>query len=181
MEEFILEKELDNYKPFDQVETEHLEKIKQFLKTAKNQFERSNLVGHITGSAFLLSEDLSKILLNHHKILNKWFGFGGHSDGDINTFNVAFRETFEESGISNIKAYTNKIFDVDVHFIPKNEKKNEPEHFHCDIRFVFTTTETEFNISNESLELKWFTLNEFEKLNLDESRQRFLKKWKKII
>ena len=32
------------------------------------------------------------VLLNHHKTLDKWIHFGGHSDGDSNSLNVAKRE-----------------------------------------------------------------------------------------
>ena len=37
------------------------------------------------------------VLLNHHKILDKWLHFGGHSDGESNSLNVAKREVMEEA------------------------------------------------------------------------------------
>lgn len=89
----------------------------------------------MTGSAWLLNPDGTKVLLTHHKKLNRWLQFGGHSDGESNTWNVALREVTEESGIQNIQFVSSDIFDVDIHTIPENSKKNEPEHKHYDIRF----------------------------------------------
>lgn len=66
---FILEKELKNYKPFDQKENENLELVKNFLKNETNCFSRTNLKGHITGSALVIDKE-KNILLNHHKFLD---------------------------------------------------------------------------------------------------------------
>lgn len=53
----------------------------------------------MTAGALIMDED-GNVLLNHHKLLDKWLLFGGHSDGESNSLNVAKREVMEESGIT---------------------------------------------------------------------------------
>ena len=136
--------------------------------------------GHITGSALLVSADKQKVLMNHHKKLDKWICFGGHVDGEVDVLNAARREVIEESGITNIVPLSDEIFDVDIHQIPKTLK--EPEHCHFDIRYIFSVTDKkyeEFEISVESKQLKWCTYQEACMLSHyeDAGMFRLLKKW----
>lgn len=188
MKEFDLIAALRTYQPWDNIEALSVAKTLDFLiyGDENNKYVRTNLAGHITGSAFLFNRDYSKVLLTHHKKLNRWLQFGGHSDGDTNTLHVAQRETTEESGIANFTPLTNEIFDVDAHTIPANATKNEPAHTHYDIRFAFVTDQADFVVSDESDTLQWFTLDEFKALKADDvrlttARQRFIQKWEKLL
>ena len=163
---FELLTELKKYEPFDDVERKYVDETIEFLENGRNQFLRTNLERHVVAGAFLLNKKLDKILLTHHKALDRWLQFGGHSDGESDSLNVALREVNEESGINNVDIGCGKIFDVDIHTIPANSKKNEPEHKHIEIRFVFTTPEEKFVISDESDELAWFSLKDFYKMIL---------------
>lgn len=126
-----------------------------FIESNDNPFSRRNLAGHVNGSAWVLSADGKKSLLNFHKKLNRWLQFGGHSDDNPNTWSVALREATEETGFKDLEFVVLNIFDVDVHTIPENLNKKEPEHLHYDIRFLLKTHETDFVISEESNSLKW--------------------------
>lgn len=174
---------LENYTPFDQDEALSVTKTIDLLKNHERCFWRDCIpTGHLTGSAFLFNKTLDKVLLTHHAFLNRWLQFGGHSDGDENTFNVAMRECIEESGIENIKAITHSIFNVDVHPIPENLKKNEAAHYHFDICFLFYLTEdTPFTISDESNDLKWFSIEEFKSLKLEGHFLRLSQKWEQLL
>lgn len=88
----------------------------------------------------------------------------GHSDGEDNSLNVALREVREESGINNIDVGNGQILDVDIHTIPENAKKQEPAHKHIEIRFVFTTPEENYEISDESDDVAWVDYEEFKKM-----------------
>lgn len=160
---FDLDKALQDYKPKDAKEIESLNKTRKFLREDDNCFSRTNLSGHITAGALVIDKDYN-ILLNHHKILDIWLHFGGHSDGDCDSLNVAKREVMEESGIVDINDLGGKIFDIDVHIIPENLKKNEPAHYHYDIRFLFITKNKSYEISDESKEIKWVTIEQAKKL-----------------
>ncbi len=69
------------------------------------------------------------------------------------------------------------IVDVAVNDIQTNERKNEPAHKHYDIYFMFTTPEENYIISDESNDLKWFTLDEFKRLEPTLNRLVFIQKW----
>jgi 8-oxo-dGTP pyrophosphatase MutT (NUDIX family) len=171
----ILTEELSKYFPEDEREIEYKQKILFFLKNAANPFLRSNLEGHITGSAMLLNSDCSKFLIMHHSKLNKWLQLGGHSDGDQNLLDVAIKEAKEESGIMNIVPIIPEIFDVDVHLIPANSR--DPMHFHYDIRFLLKTVDNDNFIQNhESKELRWVDLHNYQNYGLEESINRMAKK-----
>ena len=96
--------EIKIYKPYDNKEKEDVQKVKYFLENYTNCYDRSNLEGYITAGAFV-GDKQGNILLNHHKKSGLWFQFGGHSDGEEDSLNVAKREIMEETGleITNIK------------------------------------------------------------------------------
>lgn len=162
-----------------------IQEIIDFITDTPDCFERSHLAGHITGSAWLLNADGSKVLLTHHKKLNRWLQLGGHSDGESSTWAVALREATEESGIDNLQFVMPDIFDVDVHTIPENAQKNEPAHKHYDIRFLLKAPTESFVISDESNALKWFTFDELSAIarrkEIAPSMERMMIKWKSLI
>lgn len=174
---------LENYQSFDDAEKQSVVQTLDLLKNHERCFWRDYIPkGHVTGSAFLLNKTFDKVLLTHHAILDRWLQFGGHADGDENIFNVATRECIEESGIENIKPITTDIFNVDVHPIPKSPKRNEEAHYHHDICFIFYTPEdTPFVISDESNDLKWFSMAEFNALKLEGHFLRMSQKWKTLL
>jgi len=158
----------------------NVRKAREFVRREPRCFERTCLEGHVTGSAFLLNHDLSKVLLTHHKKLDKWLQLGGHSDGNPNTAHVAYREAQEESGIEDLVFVTDDIVDVDVHLIPKTEK--EPKHYHYDVRFFLKAPENaQFQISSESHDLKWFSSEEVYNLKTDKSLLRLVEIWLKFL
>lgn len=156
---FKLLDELKKFKPYDNKEQEDLIKIISFLECNTNCYDRSNLKGHVTAGAFVCDKQ-GNILLNHHKKSGMWFQFGGHSDGEEDSLNVAKREIMEEAGITNFELGINSIYDVAVIRISYSAKKNEPEHWHYDVNFLFIVNNHDYEISNESMEIKWVTINE---------------------
>ena len=176
MSKELLIQAIERYQPHDQIEAEYRIQVLDFLATSAQHFDRSHTAGHITGSGVLLNQDHSKILLHHHKALNKWIQFGGHADGVSDIFAVALRETQEESGNMEIKSVCDEIFDIDVHIIPFNASKNEPQHFHYDIRYLFHTEHESFSMSQESTALKWVKLDDVLDYNHSPSFHRLLQK-----
>lgn len=179
---FDLKKALKGYKPADKSEAESLEKIKQLLALQGKEdiFSRTRLAGHIVAGALVVDKK-GNVLMNHHKVLDKWLHFGGHSDGEANSLNVAKREVEEESGITEYDDLGGRIVDLDVHTIPENKKKNEPEHFHYDIRFLFVVDKRDFKISDESSEIVWMPIAKAKTLVPSDSEMRYLDKADKIV
>jgi 8-oxo-dGTP pyrophosphatase MutT (NUDIX family) len=134
---------------------------------------RSCLPGHLTASALVIDAAGERALLTHHKKLRRWLQLGGHCDGDANLAAVALREAIEESGIADLSIDPIPI-DVDIHVIPA--RKEEPEHLHLDTRFlVRAPKDVEERTGGESLELRWFTREEAEILDTDDSVRRLLR------
>ncbi len=151
--------------PFQKYRTLELDNIKRlvsFIDSTPQCFERTHAEGHITGSALVTNASLDKVLLTLHAKLGMWLQLGGHSDGDPDTAQVALREAQEEGGLTQIEfvpfaEFPFALFDVDIHWIPENKK--EAGHFHYDLRFLLNTqNENAIQISNESKDLKWFTI-----------------------
>lgn len=147
-----------------------------FLDDASRPFDREHAAGHFTGSAWLVSADGERVLLTHHRKLNRWLQLGGHADGDADLARVALREAEEESGLTDL-VVENIIFDMDRHMIPA--RANEPEHWHYDVRYVVRATGSEaFAVSEESLALAWKSIRQLAEDPLaDESLQRMARRW----
>jgi 8-oxo-dGTP pyrophosphatase MutT (NUDIX family) len=129
--------------------------------------------GHLTASALVLDASGERVLLTFHAKLGKWLQLGGHCDGDANLAAVALREAIEESGIEDL-AIDPLPVDLDVHPIPA--RKGEPEHLHLDTRFLVHAPEGAVERpSDESLELRWFTSEEADELETDDSVRRLLR------
>lgn len=160
--------------------------IVQLLRNEPRCFYRDCcLPGHITGSGLLMNAVGDKILLNHHKIMNRWVGFGGHADGDEDIARVAQREVIEESGIEQVQFAFQGIWDIDIHPIPFNAKKNEPAHHHFDISYLFQVTGVaDFVLSDESHNLRWCSLAEAAELSpqgQDLHMDRMFRKWQRYV
>jgi 8-oxo-dGTP pyrophosphatase MutT (NUDIX family) len=169
-----------------------------FIQQNPTCFMRECLPGHITGSAFVVSSDFSKVLFTYHAKLKKWLQLGGHCDGDYLIHNAALREAKEESGLLNLKFLDllnfpkiyidNNLegkshpvpFDIDIHTIP--ERFHEPAHKHYDIRYLIVANENEdIIISEESLDLKWISIQEVSLYTHESSTLRQVEKFKSLF
>lgn len=168
-------------------EKRRVNKFKEFYTENPNQFYRNHLPGHFTGSAFITNKNFTHVLLTLHAKLNLWLQLGGHADGNQDVSAVALREAQEESGLSFfsfvdvenlqvIEKNKNLIpFDVDCHLIPQTAK--EEEHYHYDIAFLLVTDEKQdLQITEESIDLQWFTLQEAKGVATEQRLHRMLKK-----
>ena len=151
--------------------------FEDFARSHADAFERSNLIGHFTGSAWLVSADGDRVLLMHHRKLDRWLQPGGHADGDTDLARVALREAEEETGLVGLRV-DGDIFDIDRHriaghvlvtcpdgpaspsaFAPGERspaRADEPEHWHYDVRYVVRASADEsFVVNAESHALAW--------------------------
>lgn len=133
-------------------------------------------MAHFTGSAWLVSADGERVLLMHHRKLDRWLQPGGHADGDTDLARVALREAEEETGLAGLHV-DGGIFDIDRHRIAA--RGNEPEHWHYDLRYVVRASADEsFVVNAESHALAWRPVNEVAAdETLDTSLRRMARKW----
>jgi ADP-ribose pyrophosphatase YjhB (NUDIX family) len=169
-------------------EEETLKRFSQFIESTPHCFNRENSDGHVTGSAFVINDTQEKVVLTHHKKLGIWLQLGGHADGDHQIDQVALRETREESGLSELSfispaPLSNPPYplpiDFDIHLI--QARKNEPKHYHYDVRYLVRAADNKLQISDESNDLQWFELNQARKLNTERSMLRPFDKISSII
>ncbi len=182
---------LDDLKQLDEAtESKILDRFEAFIREAERPCHRETLHGHITGSAIVVNPSFDKIVLTLHAKLGKWLQLGGHADGSHFVHEVAMREVNEESGLTELSYVTisrNNTFEVfkipdeqplpfdfDIHPIPA--RKNEPEHYHYDIRYIIVADDKDLTITDESHDLKWCSLSEARELCAEESMHRQIDK-----
>jgi 8-oxo-dGTP pyrophosphatase MutT (NUDIX family) len=153
-----------------------IKQFEAFLAAHGDAFERSNRVGHFTGSSWLISEDGKRVLLMHHRKLDRWLQPGGHADGEVDLAGVALREAREETGVTGLRV-EGAVFDIDRHLIPA--RGDEPEHWHYDVRYVVRAGKDErFVLNSESRALAWRPVIEVaDDDRLDASLRRMARKW----
>ena len=118
--------------------------------------------GHITCTGLVLAPDGERVLLVHHRRLNRWLLPGGHVEpGDAEIGDAAGREVVEETGAILIPDALPPLIGADVHGIPSNGR--EPYHLHHDLLFQFRATSDELRVSEESHAVAWCRPAEFDR------------------
>jgi 8-oxo-dGTP pyrophosphatase MutT (NUDIX family) len=131
------------------------ERMLGLARTEPRATHRDCFPAHLTASALITDDARERVLLCHHRKLNKWLQLGGHADGSWNVAQAAFREAEEESGLTDLKwDFGAKPADLDIHLIPA--RGAEPEHWHFDVRYLLVAPRPEsIQVSAESLSLRW--------------------------
>lgn len=164
---------LETYAPRDEAQARFRKDLIAWIDAHPGDAHmRSCLEGHLTASVLLVDHKRERVLLHHHRKLQRWLQFGGHCDGDANLRGVAFRELVEESGIQPAWLSEEPV-DLDIHKIPA--RPGEPEHDHLDVRYLAVAPPGATpSLSDESYELRWFTVEEAAGLDLDPSLRRLM-------
>ena len=145
----------------------HVENVLTFIVSETRPWSRATLAGHLTASAWVLDRTRSHAVLIHHRKLNRWLQPGGHfEDVDTSWHAAAQREVTEETGLAQfiVQPDNDELFDVDVH--PISARKDEPAHFHYDLRFLFVadvdaTLDRALRVNlDEVHDCLWFSLTE---------------------
>jgi len=158
-------------------ETSFVRRAMSYVEMHEDVFYRELSPAHVTGSAWVVNPGRDKVLMMHHKKLDRWFQPGGHADGDADILRVALKETVEETGLdeSHVRLLSEDVFDVDIHAIPTMQ--GDPAHEHIDIRFL---VEVDDDIpvpgNDESHEVMWVSLYEVSSFNNNRSTHRMLEK-----
>lgn len=152
-------------------EVNDLRLLSEQLGQTKDILSRKNFVGHITASAFVINEHTKQVLLLENTALSKLLQPGGHVEvSDTSLLNAAQREVREETGFKRheltlraaVPQDPDVPFDINTHHIPANKKKNEPEHYHHDFRYIYTTKKGNVETDpSESTSHRWVEWEDF--------------------
>jgi len=169
-------RELASYSTSDALEARHREAMMALVASDADPFHRSHFApGHFTASCFIV-DDAGRLLLHHHRRLDRWLQMGGHIEAGEAPALAALREGTEESGLTDLELVGEGIFDLDVHLIPAG--KGEPDHEHFDVRYLARTrTPDAIKIDRaESNELAWVSLQQAARLMPGEESHRVIDK-----
>jgi len=125
---------------------------------SRNQFTP----GHLTATGLVLAPDGERVLLVHHKRLDRWLLPGGHIEPEDPTpAEAARREVIEETGVSLAARGGAELVGIDVHGIPP--KGAEPYHLHHDLIFFFRAATEHVQTSEESRDVVWCAPRDFDR------------------
>lgn len=165
-----------------------LARYRDFVESTPECCLRSHLAGHCTGSALISCPRGERVLLLYHPFLRRWLQPGGHADGDPDLLAVARREAHEETGLDpgrllpyRPRGMDRVPFDLDIHAIPARESRQEPPHFHYDLRYLLIASpEDPLRPETPDLELAWLTLSEVAERTGEESVLRMIGKLRSL-
>ncbi|WP_095957417.1 NUDIX hydrolase [Corallococcus macrosporus] len=154
---------LARHVPEDVKEQEDLERMRHFAHALARPFSREQREAHFTGSAVVVDPAGARVVLLHHRKLQRWLQPGGHADvtdaGEMAA--TALREAREETGCRVFLHPTApQPLDVDLHTIPA--RRDEPEHHHLDVRFLVVAENPDALAHDpaESFGVRWLTWDE---------------------
>ncbi|WP_433366600.1 NUDIX hydrolase [Streptosporangium sp. CA-115845] len=129
---------------------------------------RECVTGHLTATTAVLSHDGERVLLTLHPKAGMWLPMGGHCErGDVSLEAVAMREATEESGIPGLRLLPGPLA-LDRHRV----WCHPPHSSHLDVEYgAVAPADVEAVISAESLDLRWFPVDEIPELS-DEATRR---------
>jgi 8-oxo-dGTP pyrophosphatase MutT (NUDIX family) len=168
----------------DEPESRDRDAIIAFVTRHADPFDRRIVEGHLTASALVISASGDRVLLLHHRKLDRWLQPGGHAEpGETVAETIALREAREETGIDGLDLHPTapRPLDVDVHAIPA--RGDEAAHQHLDLRYLVQAPDDAAIVlnSDESHALRWFAWGDLGALDLDPGLVRAFAKARAIL
>ncbi len=133
------------YQPGDETEAADKASFLQFLAAFGDKvYQRENLVGHVTATAWIANKAHDKVLMCFHNIYQAWALPGGHADGNSNLVQVVLKEVSEETGLTNLKI-NEELMNLSVLCVKRHLKKGKivPAHLHYDVQYLVEADESE--------------------------------------
>ena len=166
LEKEIIKAQIESYVPFNEQEEVDKKTILSFIDSFDDVLTRQNSYGHLTASAFVVNEDLTKALILHHNIFGGFIYPGGHADGEYDLYSVAVREVSEETGLDVVPLIDNSIFSLQALPIKGHVKKGKyvSAHIHYDILYLLVAKNIDMDkiriLESENSQVKWCDLED---------------------
>ncbi|MBV9024159.1 MAG: NUDIX domain-containing protein [Streptomycetaceae bacterium] len=126
-------------------EAEQLSEPLRLLAEGRDFASRRSFPMHVTVGALLVREG-TEILLIEHRAYGITLQPGGHLEPtDTTLIDAAVRELTEETGIDPRQVFPASPTPAYIEYgkVPARPEKDEPEHYHLDIGYSFTTAHAE--------------------------------------
>jgi 8-oxo-dGTP pyrophosphatase MutT (NUDIX family) len=133
-------------------EAAQLSEPMRLLRTGVNFASRRTFPMHVTVGALLVRND-AEILLVEHRAYGITLQPGGHLEPtDTALIGAAVRELAEETGLDPGQVVPASQIPVYIEYgkVPARPAKDEPEHYHLDIGYSFTTAQADIGDIQES-------------------------------
>ena len=150
------------YRPWNEQERQDQVLILDFLRKNSDAFYRTNLLAHMTASAWVVNPQRSKVLMVYHRLYDSWSWAGGHADGEEDLLAVALREVREETGVQCLRPVTEEIYSLEVLTVDGHEKHGQyvPSHLHLNVTYLLEAEEDQpLRVCEaENSGVAWFSL-----------------------
>ena len=122
------------------------------LSRTPETLHRACHTGHLTASVYVVNTG-GEVLLTHHARYQQWQQLGGHLEAHDSTLeDAALREAREESGLMHLH-----LVPVPVQLVTIPVNCPQPGSYHFDLRYLVLAQSSRYQVSDESLDLGWFT------------------------
>lgn len=152
------------YRPWNEQERQDQVLILDFLRKNPDAFYRTNLLAHMTASAWVVNPQRSKVLMVYHRLYDSWSWAGGHADGEEDLLAVALREVREETGVQRLRPVTEEIYSLEVLTVDGHEKHGRyvPSHLHLNVTYLLEAEEDQpLRVCEaENSGVAWFSLTD---------------------
>ena len=150
------------YRPWNEQERQDQAVILAFLERNPDAFYRTNLLAHMTASAWVVNPQRSKVLMVYHRLYDSWSWAGGHADGEEDLLAVALREVREETGVQRLRPVTENIYSLEILTVDGHEKHGSyvPSHLHLNVTYLLEAEEDQpLRVCEaENSGVAWFSL-----------------------
>ena len=159
-----MEKEIKLYVPYNKQEEQDRITLLSWISSGMDLFTRKNSFAHWTASAWVVNQNMDRVLMVYHNIYDSWSWMGGHADGDEDLLHVAIKEVKEESGLKEVQPLSNELFSLEILTVDGHVKKGKyvSSHLHLNVTYLLIADDSqELTIAQEENSgVRWFTPDE---------------------
>jgi 8-oxo-dGTP pyrophosphatase MutT (NUDIX family) len=152
---------LMQYVPRDAQEEADKAVMLDCLNRYADVYERSNLLFHVTASAWIANESRDRVLMIYHNIYDSWAWTGGHADGERDLLRVALREATEETGLLSVHPASDRLLSIETLTVNPHFKRGAfvPAHLHLNGTYLLIADDTEpLHVkADENSAVAWFS------------------------
>ena len=147
-----MEKEIKLYVPYNKQEEQDRITLLSWISSGMDLFTRKNSFAHWTASAWVVNQNMDRVLMVYHNIYDSWSWMGGHADGDEDLLHVAIKEVKEESGLKEVQPLSNELFSLEILTVDGHVKKGKyvSSHLHLNVTYLLMADDSqELTIAQE--------------------------------